>query len=366
MTALSVADPTSSSAPISSPAAETKAGGKCTPAPPATNSRNVVRAARKKKGGAPEGARQEENQMSNVVQARPASNRQQPVTAGFHVESARKKLGSWLDDLIASAKSGPIAKVIQLTPELAELLLDRNPANRKLSEQTAERYSYEIAGGRWTFNGEPLIVSDTGELNDGQHRCAAVIRAKRAIDAILIVGVARASRTTLDQGRTRTAADYLSMDGHVNTAVLAAAANYAWQYRNRGMLVQGGANRATKSEVMNFIADNPGLKRSVAIHHAMKKSRLGGHAFLSFCHFAVGSVGKAEDVDQFFIALSEGVNLGVGSPVLYARNRIMGLSGARDMNAKAELIFKAWNAWRRGERVEKIWLSGGVLPVLEA
>ena len=71
-------------------------------------------------------------------------------------------------------------------------------------------------------------------------------------------------------------------------------------------------------------------------------------------------------MDQFFIAFSEGVNLGVGSPILYARNRIMGLAGTRDMNAKAELIFKAWNAWRRGERVDKIWLSGGVLPVLEA
>ena len=367
MTALSVADPTSSSAPIYSPAAETKAGGKCTPAPPATNSRNVVRAARKKKGGAPEGARQEENQMSNVVQARPASKKVLHIDPAFQLESERRKLAGWLDDFVASAKGGnPIAKTVELTPALASLLLDRNPANRKLRDNAVERFAYEIEGDRWTFNGEPILVSDTGELNDGQHRCAAVVRAGKSIPVVMIVGVSRESRTTLDQGRARTAADYLAMRNEANATNLAVAANFAWQYQTRGMLAKGGSAKATKSEIIAFVQDNPGIRRSLDKFITKTARAVGGVSLLAFCHFAIGAAGKKEDVDTFFLALVEGTNLGKGHPALYVRTRMLVMMGHHDKNARAELIFKAWNAWRRGDRVEKIWLSGGVLPVLEA
>lgn len=302
--------------------------------------------------------------MLNVKQA---DEPNKVLTPQFNTTSDHRKMAIWLDKLVADAaeKKRPAAQLVRLSPTLATVLLDRNPSNRKIMEQTVDRYSYEIGGDRWTFNGEPLIVSDTGELNDGQHRCAAVIKANKAIDVIMIVGVPRQSRTTLDQGRMRTAGDYLSMDGHSNTTALAAAANYTWQYRNRGMLALGGTGKATKSEVLSFVADNPGLERSVSLFTVKQARRLGGLAFVGFCHFAIGSVGRAEDVDSFFIALTEGINLGVKSPILYVRNRVMNMAGDRDVNAKAELIFRGWNAWRRGEKVDRILLSGGVLPVLE-
>lgn len=304
--------------------------------------------------------------METIVHARSACNGTAPIS--YSNVSDNKKLGVWLDKLVsdAVAKGKPVTQLVSLTPALASVLLDRNPANRKINETAVERYAYAIAGRRWTFNGEPVIVSDTGELNDGQHRCRAVIAAGKQIDVILIVGVPRESRTTLDQGRARTAGDYLSMEGHGNANVLAAAANYVWQYRNRGMLALGGTSKATKSEVMTFVTENPGLERSLANFNVKNSRRLGGVAFLTFCHFAISAVGRPEDVDTFFIALTEGVNLGVGSPVLYARNRLAGMAGDRDQNGKAELIFKAWNAWRKRQKVDRIWLSGGVLPVLEA
>lgn len=329
-------------------------------------SKTAASDAAQKNGGHAEAPRQGKQAMDSVVQARSSGNGTAAISSGM---SEHRKLAIWLDKLVeeAKAKKKPVAQMTKLTPALAGVLLDRNPGNRKISQRTVERFAYEIKGDRWTFNGEPILISDTGQLNDGQHRCSAVVEAGKAVDVILIVGVPRDSRTTLDQGRTRAAADYLSMNGEVNTIALAAAANYAWQYRNRGMLALGGTSKATKSEVLQFVSDNPGLAKSVAVFSVGSARALGGVAFLGFCHFAISAAARAEDVDRFFIALVEGVNLGVGSPILYVRNRLQQLVGDRDQNGKAELIFKAWNAWRRGEKVTSyVRVSGGVLPVLEA
>lgn len=329
-------------------------------------SKTAIRvASRKEKGGTPEDARHEVNRMEAVAKVRPERN---VIPADFNVVSDNRKLGIWLDKLVQDslAKGKPVAQMVKLTPELASVLLDRNPANRKINETAVERYAYEIMGNSWVFNGEPMIVSDTGELNDGQHRCAAVIKSGKPIDVILIVGVPRATRTTLDQGRARTAGDYLSMEGHHNTNILAAAAQHAWQFQNYGMLnPRTMVGRATKSEVLKFVEVNPGLRRSLEMF-SMKNSRgLGGQALLGFCHYAIGQVGRPEDVDNFFIALIEGVNLGRGHPALYVRTRMLSLIKDRDTNAKAELIFRAWNAWRKGQKLDKVWLQGGVLPTLE-
>lgn len=303
--------------------------------------------------------------MNTILQARSAGNSEAPIP--FRVQSENKKAAMEIDRLVAEAESKgkPITRVVQLTPVLAAALLERNPANRKLSELLVETYSYEIAGGRWVFNGEPVIVSGDGLLNDGQHRCEAVVRSGRGIEVILVVGVSRTSRTTLDQGRARTASDYLSMEGHINSAVLAAVANYAWQYSNRGMLATGGSSRATKSEIMQFVVDNPALERSIGMFTTAIGRRLGGHSFIAFCHFAISNAGKREDVDSFFVAMMEGASLRPGHPILYARNRIITMAGARDHNPKAELVFRSWNAFRRGESVSRMQLSGGPLPVLE-
>jgi hypothetical protein len=319
-----------------------------------------------KNGGSPEDSRRKENGMSTVLQARPAGKNIVHAKPEFFRDSDRRKLAIWLDGLVAEAKgSKPIAKTVELTPDLATLLLDRNPANRKLNQYAVERFAYEIAGGRWTFNGEPVLVADTGELNDGQHRCAAVIQAGKPIDIILIVGVPRASRTTLDQGRARTAGDYLAMNGEANANNLATAANFAWQYQTRGMLSVGGSSKATKSEIIAFVNEHPGIRYSLEKFINKTARAVGGVSLLAFCHFAIGAVGKKEDVDTFFLALTEGANLQKGHPALYVRTRMLSLMGHHDKNARAELIFKAWNAWRRGENVDRIWLSGGELPLLE-
>lgn len=315
-----------------------------------------------KNGGAPEGVRQGNNDMLNVVEkAMPA----QSITAGLHVESSRKKLGIWLDTLVEKSKAKPVSQIVSLTPEMAEMLLDRNPANRKIGERIVENYTHEIMGGRWALNGEPIIVSDTGELNDGQHRCHAVIIAQMPIDVVLIVGISRDTRTTLDQGKVRTAGDFLSMDGNINANVLGAASNFVWQYRMRGTVNPGGSGAATKGEVLELVRENPGIIKSVALVHEKGADAAGGKSVLAAAHFILGGAGRKEDADHFILSLIRGAGLRAGDPILYARNRLINERRQLRAGDRIELIFKAWNHWRKRETVKRIWLGGGPLPVLE-
>lgn len=315
---------------------------------------------RKEKGGAPEDARQG-IVMDTILEARAPDN----GATSYQNSSERKKLGVWLDDLVSKSQAKPSARVISLTPDLAEVLLDRNPANRKISETLVESYSREIASGRWAFNGEPIIVSDTGELNDGQHRCKAVVEAGYPIDVILIVGVARDTRTTLDQGRVRTAGDFLSMDGNIYTNVLAAAASIAWGVRRRGMVPTGSWQRATKSEVLDFVRENPGLAKSVVLVHMKGADAAGGKSVLAATHFLLKSTRHKDDADHFILSVITGSGLAAGSPILYVRNRMINERRMLRNADRVELLFKAWNAWKRGEKLTRMQIVGGELPILE-
>lgn len=289
----------------------------------------------------------------------------QSVTAGLHLESARKKLGVWLDNLVEKSQAKPISQIISLTPEMAEMFLDRNQANRKVSERIVENYMHEIVGGRWAFNGEPIIISDTGELNDGQHRCRAVIAAGRPIEVLMVVGIKRDTRTTLDQGRMRTVGDFLSMEGNINTNVLGAAGNFVCQYRMRGAVNHSSRHTATKGEILEFVAENPGIIKSVGLVHEKGADAAGGKSALAAAHFILCGTGKKEDADHFILSLIRGAGLRAGDPILYARNRLINERRQLKTGDRLELIFKAWNHWRKRETVKRIWLGGGLLPVLE-
>src|SRR5690606_20866214 len=85
-------------------------------------------------------------------------------------------------------------------------------------------YAADMRAGRWTFNGEPLLFSRDGLLNDGQNRLCAVIDANIPQPFGFIFGLSRESRMSVDQGAARGPGDYLGMGGRKNAMNLAAIA----------------------------------------------------------------------------------------------------------------------------------------------
>lgn len=272
----------------------------------------------------------------------------------------RSRMAEWLEERIEAAVHEPSSEAVTLTPVLAELLLDRNPANRPLSQLQVERLASDIKGRRWTFNGEPIIVSRDGCLNDGQHRCAAVVAAGKPIRTMISFGFDRESRMTLDQGVQRTAGHYLGMSGVVDANAVAAIAVMIWQHKEFGTLSTSGRLRPTKSMTLLVAESYKDIADSLAF--CSKTGGLTSRTLLAFCHWTFAHRAGRDAADEFMEALIGGANLKKTSPILYARNRLT--SDRLKQVEKAELIFRAWNAWREGRSVTRGIPLNGTLPKL--
>lgn len=115
-------------------------------------------------------------------------------------------------------------EVVQVTPELATFLLERNSLNRPVKEYRVYKFAADIKQNRWAGrNGETIKFSTEGELLDGQHRLWAVVEAGVPVEMMVVFGLAAETRTTIDIGTTRSVADFFRMmDGVKNGAQLQA------------------------------------------------------------------------------------------------------------------------------------------------
>lgn len=294
-------------------------------------------------------------------------------SSSSRVVEERDRMRQWLAQRIALGDFKPITEIVSLTPVLADLLMETNAGNRTVSQTNLERIKRDVAGGLFEFNGESIIVSRDGKLNNGQHRCLAVIESGHAIRVVLVFGVERETRMTLDQGVTRTIGHFISMQGIDNANVMGAAAGFAIQYERGFPLATARRWRATKSEILRFLHDHPDMQDSVAfVMGKQSKGGLASKSVLAFCHYAITHRLPKSDrqaADLFMDALMSGDGLRKRDAILYVRNRLIDIrqGGSRQTNIRAQLIFSAWNHYRRSEKVDRIWTDDTrPLPDLEA
>ena len=305
--------------------------------------------------------------MEHMVLAK-APDGKAPARAApaISVEIARMK--AWLSERLTACQKDPVVEIVTLSPVLARLLLERNEKNRAISAVALDRLKRDIVEGRWEFNGETIVVSKDGKLNDGQHRCIAVAETGRAVRTTLVFGPQRDSRMTLDTGTARTVGHFLSMRGVKEANKVATVASMIWQWREHGYITRTAEKKPTKSQTLAAAADEPGIVDSIAYVSQERAAAVASHTVLAFVHWAVNKASNGVDADRFMDAVIRGENLRRGDPILYARNRLIAMRdmGVRDPGERVELLFKAWNADRRGEKVDRITIGGNKLPKLEA
>lgn len=276
-----------------------------------------------------------------------------------------RRMKKWLDDRVSGSKREESAEVVTLTPLLAQLLLERNPINRPISKHNAMSLGSDMASGRFRFNGASIVLSNTGKLNDGQHRCQQVLATKVPIRTVIAFGADDEARFTNDTGKSKSASNLLHMKGRKYTHALAAAINYYLQWQTAGFIAYGGGTQVpTKAQIVNAADELKGIDKSVEFTaDSMKTVR--SHAVLAFCHFVFKRRAGVEAADEFIRKLIEGDGLRKGDAIHYCRNRLLGLDRGYTSNDRCELIFKCWNKWRQGGQVSTFRFTGSKLPKVE-
>jgi len=239
-----------------------------------------------------------------------------------------------------------------LTPQLASELMQLNRANRRINPQHVDNISRDIIDGRWLYNADPIRISKSGDMIDGQHRCSAVIQSGIAVEVMIVRGFSDDIVKTVDSNRARSLGDHLHFHGEYNTNAL--AATISWFFRwERNMLSQGYSRTPTKSEAETILNSNPKLRDSVKFVVSNSACRhLGCGSFLSCLHYIASEYGHEEKVNDFIEKLATGNMLNNNSPVLRLREVLFKNKIARrkmkthHVNA---LVIKAWNKFFKGE-----------------
>jgi len=269
----------------------------------------------------------------------------------------------WFNACVERGKKEPgFTAATVVTPGLANVLLSKNPDNRSLRAAKTAQYASDMRQGRWAFNGEPIIVAKTGELNDGQNRLAAIIESNTPTKFLFVFGVDRDSRLTVDQGAARSAADYLGMEGVPNSTVVASLTRPVLAYeKSRGDNINA-ANQITNAEVRERADRDVHIHESAsfATHHRPSTRPFAAPAIIGFCHYVLSGQHPG-DAEEYMTQVCTGEGLKKNDPAYTVRDRLFNLGRNRDQ--KIEVILRGWNAYHSG-RPLKIAKILGNFPAL--
>ena len=96
---------------------------------------------------------------------------------------------------------------VLITPQVAQALLFGNNGNRKLMTSRVETLAKAMKSEQWIENGDPIHVSKSGRLLNGQHRLEAVIMSGCAYNGVVVYGVDESAFMTYDSHAKRTLSD---------------------------------------------------------------------------------------------------------------------------------------------------------------
>lgn len=247
----------------------------------------------------------------------------------------------------------PVSAPEFITPDMAAAWLEHNPINRPLNPNGVAQWARAIAAGEWDLNGESIKFDVHGRLLDGQHRLQAVVKTGIPIRTFVTRGLPPETQRTVDTGKKRTPGQVLSIEGIPNYNDVAAAARIALAWTAGVSIVTA---RFETYEIQDFVAAHPDLAPVVSEHrrgYPLSKSVSG------FCAWALLRV-DADAASSFLADLRSGANLCPGSPVLALRHRLATFGGQpRKLRTDDQIacVFRAWNTWRRGARLDKIQLT---------
>src|SRR5581483_4804534 len=98
---------------------------------------------------------------------------------------------------------------------------------RRMDERQVVKLTTAIQNGEWQENGATIVFNEDGELIDGQHRLAAVIRSGKTIWSLVVRGVSSKESVfhTIGDEKPRRVTDLLRT---ANVNNVAAVARYLW------------------------------------------------------------------------------------------------------------------------------------------
>jgi hypothetical protein len=245
-------------------------------------------------------------------------------------------------------------KDIQMTPEMAKELLGKNTLNfRKPDIARVRRYANDMREGKWVFNGDTVKLS--GEiLLDGQHRLLAVVQSGMTVRMLLVSGISHEAGRTIDDGKPRTAGQWLTHLGVKNANNIAAIARWCIVY-NKSLWKNSstGVDGYSRSEIVEFVDLHHDELQSAYRMCSPSRSMMSAshHAALVLAASGMSDPAQNNMIVWFCRSLATGVDLSEDEPVFQLRSRLIVKHSAHKLTPFMQrmLLTIAWNKTAAGE-----------------
>lgn len=257
-------------------------------------------------------------------------------------------------------------RVVTLTPSLAEYFLSTMPDNqRKPKHYHLRAIISDIKAGRWKLNGEPVIISKTWKMLNGQHRCLGVVQTGIPIQVFVVWGVDDDAYCSLDNVSKRTGADVARTMGFSNCILSSAIAAFVVRYSEDPSL--SVAVRSSTQEIEEFMELNrDAITASATLVKSKCPDGMITRTTLGASHFILSLIDKTA-ADDFIMKYCTGINLSESCPIRILREKsirkTIGVVSHKDQFA---FLVKAWNAYRTGQEIRMLRWNASVekFPVI--
>lgn len=258
---------------------------------------------------------------------------------------------TWFNSRVKMGAENIHTEQVMLTPALADVLIAHNDGNRPIRVAKLAQYVSDMANDRWEFNGETIIISREGLMNNGQHRSYAVQETGKSIPVLFVFGVDRDSRKTVDTGAMRGPHDQLSADGFPQPTTMAAVARFVLSYESNDGKGFANLARISGPDVYERAKSDPKIDEAAQFpyRYGSKAKRLAPPSVIGFCYYEFMKVNE-QDAKDFLHQMITGVNLPADSAAYITREKLMDLSGLH-REQKIELIFRGFLAFRKRKPV---------------
>ena len=278
----------------------------------------------------------------------------------------------------ATASKSIETTIIKVTPEMAGKWLEDNLVNRNIRPKVVAAYQRDMEHGRWEFTGEPIQISVSGALLNGQHRLTALSMANvKSIDMLVVSGLPDKAQSLMDQGVARHIRDAMLLEhGHIkNSTTVSSIVRWTVLSPEVGPQTTPSVlrNKVSAAEVVDLFGSETNLfiragEEAVRLRNYMLGSPTAmGYAWLQL--FRV----NGEDCVEFFAGMRDMEWSMPNDPRKAALRRMQLMHGDEQIKTTLEtgvmtisVLTRAWNLWRKKEEVESLNIrtkTGIILPV---
>ena len=243
----------------------------------------------------------------------------------------------------------------EITPQMAEKMLEKNTVNRPVSRGNVNSFSRSMQGGQWMLS--VIWLDADGNILDGQHRLLAVANSGTKQKFLIIRNAPQAQQDVLDTGKKRSIGDVLHFKGEENAQQLGAVARLV----NLVITNRIGQTQVALSneEILGTIEMYPDLRLAAEVSQWSKYNRLTtiNPAVIGAGWWLIAQRTSLEEATQFINRLCTLVGEKPGSPMLALNKRVSEIRRKNQHFPIRDQIFtliKVWNYDATGRAARSI------------